>query len=106
MKTSVIFTVSLPMETKKEAKHFTSYCPALDIRTHGETEKIAEEYLKKTIQYFLLYCFERGALEKVLKDCGFIAMKNPLSKKPKPPLHEINIPLPFVIDQEMAKYHS
>lgn len=105
MKTSATFTLSIPIETKKEDKHFTSWCPVLEICSHGKTKELAEEYLRKIIQEFLTYCYERGALDKVLKDCGFTPSKNPLSKNQKSPLNEIDVPLPFTIDRQLARCH-
>jgi len=97
MKTSEIVTFSLPIETKKAAKCFTSWCPALEICSYGETKEIAEEYLKKIIEIFLIYCYEQGALERVIKDCGLTTSKRSLSNKSISPFHEIDVTLPSII---------
>jgi predicted RNase H-like HicB family nuclease len=106
-KLSVIFKVSLPMAIKKEGKYFISCCPPLDVWSQGETQIIAEDNLKEALQIFLIDCFERGTLDRVLKDCGFIAIKKPLSKKQTSSRgKEINVHLPFIIDQQAAQCHE
>ena len=99
MKTYATTNLSFPVETKRAAKYFTSWCPALEIISYGETKEMAEECLKKVIKIFLTYCYERGALEKVLKECSLTVSKSSLSEKPKSSLHEIDITLPFIINQ-------
>jgi len=99
MKTSGTTNLSLSVETKKAARYFTSWCPELEIKSYGETKELAEACLKKIIKIFLTYCYERGALERVLKDCSLTISKSSLSKKPKSSLHEIDITLPFIINQ-------
>lgn len=106
-KLSVNFMVSLPIAIKKEGKYFISYCPPLDVWSQGETQTIAEDNLKEALQLFLIDCFERGTLDKVLKDCGFIAIKKPLPKKQIfSPGREISVLLPFIIDRQLAQCHE
>jgi len=104
-KIAVTSTITLPFFVRKEVdfKYHVSCCPVLDIWSQGETEKRAVSNLIEATQLFLINCFERGTLEKVLKDCGFIAVKKrPLQKTTPIPKH-INVPLPFIIDQQMAR---
>ena len=104
MKVVVTFMVSLPIVQKKEGKYFISCCPVLDIWSQGETEKKAETNLKEAVRLFLTDCFERGTLEKVLKDCGFVAVKKCLDRTTRlAPRKEIEVPLPFIIDQQLAR---
>jgi predicted RNase H-like HicB family nuclease len=104
MKMSVTVQVSLPISITKKEKYFFSCCPILDVWSQGETELIAVDNLREALQLFLIDCFERGTLDKVLKDCGFIAQKKPLPKKQRMiPSREINVPLPFIIDRHLAQ---
>jgi len=107
-KISVTFTISLPFFVRKEAdfKYHISCCPVLDIWSQGETEKKAISNLIEATQLFLISCFERSTLEKVLKDCGFIAVKKISLQKTIPIPRYINVPLPFIIDQQMAQCHD
>ncbi len=50
-----------------------SYCPALDVRSQGDTEQEALDNLSEALRLFILSYFERGRLERVLKDRGFEA---------------------------------
>lgn len=104
MKEIITFEFSLPFIFKKEPKYYVACCPILDICDQGETKEEARKNLKETIELFVINCFERGVLERVLKDCGFTAVKKPY---PKRPTHisskEIDISIPFLISQEMAQ---
>jgi predicted RNase H-like HicB family nuclease len=107
MKVIVTFTVSLPITLKKEGKYTISCCPILDIWSQGVTDQEAEKNLKEAVRLFLTDCFERGTLEKVLKDCGFVAVKKFPQHIPRPSSQkEIEVPLPFIIDQQLARCHG
>ena len=107
MKTSATFKVSLPFTIKKKAEYFVSCCPVLDVWSQGETKEKAIDNLREALQLFLLDCFERGTLDKVLKECGFAASRKPISKKQKTAFgHEIDVPLPFVIDSHLTRCHG
>ena len=45
--------------------------PPLDVYSQGDTEEAALVNLAEALHLFIESCFERGALEEVLKDCGF-----------------------------------
>jgi predicted RNase H-like HicB family nuclease len=102
MKATVTFTVSFPIEVKKEVKYYLASCPALDVWSYGNTEHRAVESLKDTLQLFLTHCFDHGTLEIVLKGCGFTSLKKSLCQDSACQLNEIDVPLPFVIDQPLA----
>jgi predicted RNase H-like HicB family nuclease len=102
MKTAGIFTVSFPIEVKKEVRYYFASCPTLDVWACGKTQQSAVESLKDTLQLFLTYCVDHGTLETVLKGCGFTSLKKSLCQDSAMRLNEIDIPLPFVIDQPLA----
>jgi len=104
MKTSVIFHTSLPIKITKKKKFYVSCCPVLDVWSQGETREKATENLREALQLFLINCFERGTLDKVLKDCGFTATRKPPTKKQLSNFrHRIDVPLPFIIDDRLAR---
>ena len=103
MKTSVTFRASLPISITKKQKHYVSCCPVLDIWSQGETKEEATENLRETLQLFLIDCYERGTLDKVLKDSGFTAARTPPKKEIKHSKHTIDITLPFIIDDRQAR---
>lgn len=102
MKTTVTFTVSFPMEVKKAVRYYLASCPTLDVWACGKTQQSAVESLKDTLQLFLAYCFDHGTLEMVLKGCGFTSLKKSPCQDSGRQLNEIDVPLPFVIDQPLA----
>lgn len=102
MKATVTFTVSFPIEVKKEVQYHIASCPVLDVWAYGKTQQRAVESLKDTLQVFLTHCFDKGTLEMVLKGCGFTSMKKSLCRDATYQISEIDVPLPFVIDKPLA----
>lgn len=102
MKATVTFTVSFPIEVKKEVQYYLASCPTLDVWAYGNTQKNAVESLKDSLQLFLTHCFDKGTLEIVLKGCGFTSLKKSRCRDAAFQLNEIDVPLPFVIDQPLA----
>ena len=103
MKTSVTFHTSLPVKITKKKKYYISCCPVLAVWSQGETKTEATENLREALQLFLIDCFERGTLDKVLKESGFTAARTP-PKKQIPKLRQsIDVTLPFIINDRQAK---
>ena len=75
------FNASLPIRITRKKENYVSCCPVLDVWSQGETRKEAKENLQEALQLFLIDCFERGSLDKVLKDCGFTASKTLVPNK-------------------------
>lgn len=94
----VIFNVQLPAQVKRSGKWYVSCCPPLDVCSQGETQEKALNNLITALRLFLVSCFERGALDGVLRDCGFkpIEVKGPVKEQPFPKKYKsVNVPLPF-----------
>lgn len=70
------FSLRVPVELRKEGAWFYSSCRPFDIYGQGKNEEEATKSLVEALQLFVESCFERGVLEKVLKDCGFRPAKN------------------------------
>ena len=103
MKTSVTFRASFPISITKKQKHYVSCCPVLDVWSQGETKEEATENLRDALQLFLIDCYERGTLDKVLKDSGFTAARTPPKKEMPSSKNRIDIILPFIIDDRQAR---
>ncbi len=103
MKTSVTFHTSLPIKITKKKKYYVSCCPVLDVWSQGETRAKAAENLREALQLFLIDCFERGTLDKVLKESGFTVSRTPLKKQKSRLGQRIDVALPFIIDNRQAK---
>jgi predicted RNase H-like HicB family nuclease len=103
MKTSVTWMVKLPFMLRREGDIVVSCCPVLDVWSQGETEPKAKANLVEAVRLFLEDCFERGVLDKVLRDSGF----SPVKKRPRiralASAREIQVPLPFVISHVQAQ---
>jgi len=102
MKMRVSLEGKFPMVIQKRGKWYYSSCPVLDLCTQGESSQEAEKNLAEAIQLFLISCFERGTLDQVLKDCGFVPLRVSRSKKRTLPesRNTINVSLPFVVSED------
>jgi len=100
---SIQFTMRLPLVITKKANWYASYCPVLDVASQGVTEEEARKNLSEALFSFLISCHERGVLDAVLKDCGFVP---DYSSQQVPPSSDdseyIDVPLPFIIDMGNA----
>lgn len=103
MKTSVTFRASFPIKITEKEKHYVSCCTVLDVWSQGETKAKAIENLREALQLFLIDCYERGTLDKVLKDSGFTAARIPPKKEMKHSKQRIDIVIPFIIDDRQAR---
>ena len=102
MRFEVTFTVNLPYQVRKEGKWDSSSCPALGVHSQGPTQKKAEENLIEALQLFLVSCYERGTLDQVLRDSGFVPLHRSTrarrrSSKTTP--KTLRVPLPFIVDR-------
>lgn len=97
------FCASFPIRITKKEKHYVSCCPVLAVWSQGETKEKATENQREALQLFLIDCYERSTLDKVLKDSGFTAARTPPKKQVSPSKHRIDIALPFIIDDRPAR---
>jgi predicted RNase H-like HicB family nuclease len=106
-KSQGIMTLSLPCRIRKEGKHFVSWCYPLDVYSQGETQGKALRNLEEAVGLFITSCIRRGTLDRVLKDCGIVLSSKgtrPIPKRRRE--HEITVPLPFVIDEQLVRCQS
>ena len=108
MEIQVQFNAKLPVKITKRKNWYLASCPILDVHSQGETERKAKKNLAEALTLFLISCFERGTLDKVLKECGFKPM-HPFTaprKATKPPEDYINVPLPFIVHSHLKECHA
>jgi predicted RNase H-like HicB family nuclease len=74
---SPIFEFRLPYKLKKRQKWYLAVCQSLDVAGQGPTKDKALENLREAIQGFLADCFERGTLDEVLQQAGFVSARKP-----------------------------
>ncbi|MFQ5443733.1 MAG: type II toxin-antitoxin system HicB family antitoxin [Nitrospinales bacterium] len=105
-KKAIQFTleISVSYKLKKKKDGYVSTCPDLDVITQGNNEKEAVKNLREAVTLFFISCFERGTLDKVLKDCGFepIAKTSIQKRRKTRPIKKMHISVPFQIRQTAA----
>ncbi len=67
----------LPARVRKKGKWFISSCPRLDVHSQGRTKDEAERNLVDALTSFFISCYERGTLDFVLHDAGFVRPRGP-----------------------------
>lgn len=97
---SISFNIELPAQIVKEGDVYVSLCPALDVASQGDTIEEAKRNLVEAITAFMISCHERGVLDAVLKQCGFVPNYNHKETTDVTDFEYINVPLPFMIDLE------
>ena len=102
MEITVQFSAKLPVKFTKRKNWVVASCPILDVHSQGETERKARKNLAEALSLFFVSCFERGTLDSVLKDCGFMAVRPPTPPTKSRLSREdyINVPIPFLVKQD------
>jgi predicted RNase H-like HicB family nuclease len=95
----------VPARIRKKGKWFISSCPLLDVHSQGHTSDEAQRNLVDALSSFLISCYERGTLDEVLRDAGFVPVAD--TRAPETVLGktdiELTVPLPFVIESSRAR---
>jgi predicted RNase H-like HicB family nuclease len=73
MQIKVVFNLKGAFRDDEVASGVVSFCPALNIFSHGKTMDEAKEALIKAISLFLETCYQRGTLGEILRKAGFNA---------------------------------
>ena len=92
----------LPVEIKKKGRIFVSQCPLLDVFSQGNSRAQALENLREAIKLFLQSCLERGTLEQVLKESGFVSATDTGSLPPGKQEY-VNVPLSLIASRAHAE---
>ena len=93
---TVLFQVRLPIFHKLEGDWHIASCHVLDVHSQGHTKEEATKNIIEAIQLFIESCFERGTLERVLKDRGFKAASG-YDKDIQNDEDFVDIPLPMLV---------
>lgn len=96
MNTTIVFTARLPFEVQKSDNYYISNCPVLDVYSQGKNEEEAKLNLIEALSLFFVSCYERGTLDDVLKECGFVPAK-PSKRQKKIDANYIDVQIPFSI---------
>jgi len=91
---SPIFEFRLPYSVKKRQKWYLAVCQSLDVASQGPTKEKALDNLRDAIRGFLADCFERGTLDEVLQQAGFVSARKPLERVHHPTgAHWLTVPI-------------
>ena len=95
----------LPAKIRKKGKWYVSSCASLDVHSQGHTREEARQNLIDALDFFLESCFERGTLEEVLRDAGFVpggAYRRAKRRRPLKDEESVKVPLPFAFKQRRS----
>ena len=70
---SIDLQLKLLVSHDPEIDEYVSCCPALELYSQGTTREHALNSIHEAITMFLRNCHERGTLNQVLHDAGFVA---------------------------------
>jgi len=100
---SPVFEFRLPYEMKKRRKWYLAVCPSLDVASQGPTEERALDNLRDAIRGFLADCFERGTLEEVLQQAGFVSARKPPQRFQHPAgAHWLTVPIALLAREHQS----
>jgi predicted RNase H-like HicB family nuclease len=71
------FEFKLRAIVRKRRKWYLAICLPLDVASQGPTKEKALANLRDAVRGFLADCYERGTLENVLQEAGFVSAQEP-----------------------------
>ena len=77
---------SLPVLFLKEGDHVVAFTPALDISTCGKTISQAKKRFSEIVQLFFDEIIEKGTIDQVLSDCGWVKTGKKTAPRWLPPV--------------------
>jgi predicted RNase H-like HicB family nuclease len=99
---------TLPASFRKRGNWYISSCPSLDVHSQGKTRSEAEQNLVDALGSFLISCYERGTLDEVLRNAGFVPAPASHRTQPKQAARgvTVTVPLPFVIGSRRERFRA
>jgi predicted RNase H-like HicB family nuclease len=96
---------TLPARIRKKGAWFISSCPPLDVHSQGHSHDEAERNLIDALTSFFVSCYERGTLDAVLRDAGFVPAKSSRHAGSSRSARNASVvvPLPFVIEPRAGR---
>jgi len=85
-------SIRLPIKIRKKGNRFLASCSSLDVVTQGETQEQAKKNIGEAVYLFFRSCIQRGALDAVLKQCGFTSISKSIGDM-APDEEQIDVPL-------------
>ena len=103
MAPSPVLEFRLPYSLKKRRKWYLAVCQSLDVASQGPTKKKALDNLRDAIRGFLADCFERGTLDEVLRQAGFVSAGKPSERVHNPiGVHWLTVPIALLAREHQS----
>jgi len=64
--------LEITAELFREGTAIVAHAPALDVSSCGKTDEEAIRALMEAIRLFVVTSLERGTLDRILRECGFV----------------------------------
>jgi predicted RNase H-like HicB family nuclease len=105
MDVRVAVEFTLPARIRKKGSWFISSCPPLDVHSQGRSSEEAERNLVDALTSFFVSCYERGTLDTVLREAGFVPAKSSRRVRSGGSARNASVvvPLPFVIEPRSGR---
>ena len=98
-----VFEFRLPYRLKKRRKWYLAVCQSLDVASQGPTKEKASDNLRDAIRGFLADCFERGTLDEVLRQAGFVSARKPSEVSRHPVgVHWLTVPIALLAREHQS----
>ena len=106
MRTAVVtFTLNLPVTFEQEGEWVIASFPTIDVVSQGRDREEAERNLVEAAQLFIESCFERNALDEVLKACGFSVSRQARAAEPADKDH-LTVPIELLAARNGPPAHA
>ncbi len=101
----VEFKLSMPYNLTQDGEWWVSECRALNVVSQGHSREEAMKNLSEATSLFLINCFDRGVLDKVLKQAGFrsVGLSAPaILAEPNTQYMDVQLPLALTGPQQLC----
>jgi predicted RNase H-like HicB family nuclease len=105
---TIRFNISVPIDIRQEGDMFYASCRPFDVHSQGNTEDRVKVNIVEALQLFIESCFERGVLDQVLKECGFIPSPkaHDMRQNMSPSKQMIDVPLDLLVANHVQQAHA
>src|SRR5262249_8949691 len=66
----------LALQISREDDCFVVYCPDLELSSHVDSPEEAKKHFQEVLDIFFDDLVERGTLNEVLEECGWVCVEN------------------------------
>ena len=96
-KNRITIRLSVPIKMFREDSIHVAGCEPLQVYSQGATPEEARKNVEEALSLFVVSCFERGTLERVLLDSGFTPdLPSGVMEAEDEPETMVHVPLPLI----------